>query len=277
MNAGGGFAHIGWLTASATILATSDGKPVAHWRFGATADAAIWSAWARHFRSQYIADNMIDTLRKGTQFASRAEFLRGLVFPDEKERPGPSVRAGDFCEVLVADLLESSLGYYVPRTRFQQKAVRSEPVKGSDIVAIKMVVPGKTSPTDVLAIYEVKGKLTGNAKDSDSRLQDAIDDSCKDDMRRAESLHAAKRRLLETGKDEEALVVERFQNAIDTPYEYQPGAAAVLSSPCWSANQLNVTTCADHPYAANVHLIVLEADDFMEVARELYRLAADEA
>lgn len=277
MSAGSGLPHIGWLTASATVLATSDGRPVSHWRFGATADAAIWSAWARHFRSQYIADNMIEPLRKGTPFESRKDFLRGRVFPDEKEAPGPSVRSGDFCEVLVADLLESSLGYYVPRTRFQQKAVRSESVKGSDIVAIKMVALGRTSPKDVLAIYEVKGKLTGKSKDSESRLQDAINDSCKDDMRRADSLHAAKRRLLETGKNEEALVVERFQNATDTPYEYQSGAAAVLSSPCWSSKQLSATTCADHPYAATVHLIVLEADDFMEIARELYRRAADEA
>lgn len=277
MSAGSGLQHISWLAASTAVLVTADGRPVSHWKFGATHDAAVWSAWARHFRAQYIQDDLIDALKKGTEFASRADYLRGAVFPDEKQAPGPSVRSGDFCEVLVADLLESNLGYYVPRTRFHLKAVRNESVKGSDVIALKILSPGKVSPRDVLAIYEVKGKLTGSSNDGAGRLQDAINDSCKDDLRRSESLNAAKRRLLEFGRTTEADMVERFQNATDTPYQYQPGAAAVVSTSCWNVTHLGSTSCVDHPHASTVDLVVIEADDFMGIVSELYRLAADEA
>jgi hypothetical protein len=277
MSAKSDFQHIGWLTATSSTFTTSDGRPVSHWKFAATTETGVWSTWAKHFRSHYIPDAMIDQLRKGTSHKTRAEFLRALIFPDDKNPPGPSVRSGDFCEVLVADLLESDFGFYVPRTRFHQKSIRNESTKGSDVIAIKFNSPGSISSEDLLAIYEVKGKLTGKLEQESSRLQDAINDSCKDDMRCAESLNAAKRRLLEEGKEEEANIIERFQNATDTPYDYRPGAAAVISSTCWSIKQLDVTTCEGHPYAQVLHLMLIEADDFMSVASELYRLAADEA
>lgn len=278
MSTGSVLEHIKWLNASEASLATSDGRPVFLWKLAVDNDANVWTVWARHFRSQYIADEVIDQLKAGTPHeASRADYLRELIFPDQKVAPGPSIRSGDFCEVLVADLLEADFGFYIPRTRFHQKAIRNESTKGSDVIAIKLESAGTTSANDMLAIYEVKGSLSGKLDDSASRLQDAINDSCKDDMRRAESLNAAKRRLFDSGKIEEGLVIQRFQNALDTPYTYRLGAAAVLSSSCWSEKQLQVTTCQAHPHAETIHLIVIEAENFMHLAHELYRLAADEA
>lgn len=278
MSAGNALGHMSWLSASTTPLTTADGRPVYHWKFNPVADATMWRAWAKHFRSQYIDDTDIDDLKAGTTYEeSKASYLLGMIFPDEEEKPGPSIRSGDFCEVLVADLLESNFGYYVPRTRFQNKIIRNESPKGSDVIGIKVELQGTTSPNDELAIYEVKGRISGKLGDDKSRLQDAIDGSCKDYKRVAESLNATKRRLLELGRTSEMMLVQRFQNAEDRPYKYQPGAAAVLSTACWSANQMSVTTCVAHPHAGVVHLVVIEADDFSKVAKDLYRMAADEA
>lgn len=51
-------------------------------------------------------DTEIDYWRRGYKCSS-AEYLNTIKFPDPKAAPGPSIRAGDFAEVLVADFLES--------------------------------------------------------------------------------------------------------------------------------------------------------------------------
>jgi len=43
------------------------------------------------------------------------EYLLKKKFPDHKEAPGPSIRSGDFAEILVADYIEYKLGYWCPR------------------------------------------------------------------------------------------------------------------------------------------------------------------
>jgi hypothetical protein len=52
----------------------------------------------------------------GTEFsnAEYLEYLRTTVFPDGANAPGPSVRSGDFGEILIADYVEFVLGYWCP-------------------------------------------------------------------------------------------------------------------------------------------------------------------
>lgn len=272
------YGHTSWFKASASALSTACGREVAHWTFQTDADPKLWSSWAKHFRSHYIDDQMIDALKKGTEHQdSRAEYLRSMVFPDDVLKPGPSIRSGDFCEILVADMLVDLFGYVVPRTRFDHKSARNESPKGSDVIGMKFVDAGSHSPHDELAVYEVKGKISGKLSADKCRLQDAIDDSCKDYKRLGESLNAMKRRLIELGKLQERELVQRFQNMHDKPYKYQPGAAAVVTSTCWSPAQLRVTSCLHHPNSSSLKLLVIEATDFKSVSSELYRLAADEA
>lgn len=266
--------HLEWLVDTGKRLKTADGKPVRVMELRHMKDDGVLSAWAKHFRNQYCRDDQIDELRKGTGL-SRAEYLRTIKFPDESSAPGPSIRAGDFGEVLVTDYLECALAYWLPRTRYDNKTVRNESTKGTDIIGFKIVAPGRDDPKDALALFEAKAQFTGGAPNG--RLQAAVDGSAKDEIRKAESLNAIKQRFLDRGHSAEVQTVERFQNPEDRPYSEEYGAVALLSSAVFDKKDLGTTTTATHPHADKLTLIVIHGPELMPLVHELYRRAADEA
>ncbi len=266
--------HLAWLVDTGKCLKTTDGKPVRVMELKHAKDDAVLSAWAKHFRNQYCRDDQIDNLCQGTNL-TRAEYLRTIKFPDESAAPGPSIRAGDFGEVLVADYLEFVLAYWLPRTRYDNKVVRNESTKGTDIIGFKVVAPGRDDPKDALALFEAKAQFTRNTPNG--RLQDAVNGSAKDEIRKAESLNAIKQRLLDHGRAAEVQTVERFQNLEDRPYSEEYGAVALLSSSVFNKEDVGATTTVAHPHADNLTLIVIHGSNLMPLVHELYRRAADEA
>jgi hypothetical protein len=117
----GGPPHTKWLQDTGERLATVDGRVVEVWELRYANDQAILSAWARHFRNHYCSDADLPDFVAGTGM-SPAEYLVRIKFPDAKAAPGPSVRAGDFAEILVADFIEFVLGYWCPREiRYQDR------------------------------------------------------------------------------------------------------------------------------------------------------------
>ena len=266
--------HIDWFQDTGKRLTTSDGKPIEIWEFQHKNDPTILSAWAKHFRNHYCLDSEIDDLRSGTGY-TRAEYLCELKFPDERVKPGPSIRSGDFGEVLVADYLEYLLEFWVPRTRYGNKTIRNESTKGCDIIGIKEVSTGKDNKDDTLAIFEVKAQLAG--QNANPRLQDAVDGSAKDKTRRGESLNAIKQRLYDKNERELARKIERFQNPVDRPYKELYGAAAVFSEHVYDESLIASTTTEDHPNSIALRLIVIYGKDLMQLVHDLYRRAADES
>jgi len=266
--------HLNWLVNTGEILETADGKPVEVFEFRCTNDESTMSAWAKHFRNHYCPDCDIDVMRHGTHL-SRAEYLNAIKFPDRSTAPGPSIRAGDFGEVLVADYLQYCLGYWVPRTKYANKTIRNESTKGSDIIGFHFFRDGKVSSQDILAIFEAKAQFV--SKQDNSRLQDAIDDSAKDQIRKAESLNAMKQRFWDLQKLDEFKKVERFQNPEDNPYIEVSGAAALISSHIYDPALLSTTNSQSHPNSSNLQLIIIRGVAFMDIVHELYRRAADEA
>lgn len=271
--------HLAWLNETDEVLTTSDGKKVCVWELVCNkSDAATWGAWAKHFREHYCLDSMIDALKAGTPYeSSRADYLTSLVFPDASKTPGPSIRAGDFAEILIADLLEHHFAYWVPRTRYIDKAIRNESTKGTDVIGIKLLKDdGTASPKDSLFTFEVKAQFSGNKPNP--RLQDAVNDSMKDEKRKAETLNAIKQRLAEEGRMDEVLKVQRFQDALKNPYIEQTGAAALFCTSIYDANNISkTTTCSTHPNTKRLTLIVVRADAFMQLVHHLYERAANEA
>lgn len=269
--------HSAWLKKSAEHLRTQDGRKISVYELAVDdSDEASLSAWAKHFRQHYCLDSKLDKLRRGTG-KSRAEYLTDLVFPDAKDDFGPATRSGDFAEILIADLLESHLGYWVPRTRYGDKMVRNESPKGTDVIGFKFAGAGPSNPSkkDVLIAFESKAQLSG--KKPRSKLQEAINDSTKDEFRIGESLNAIKRRLIDQDKDDEALRVERFQDAMGMPYIRKSGAAAVFCSSVFNAEWIISTTdCSQHENADNLVLIVVHAKEFMKLVHALYEMAANE-
>lgn len=244
------------------------------WKFDHADDAAILSGWAAHFRQHYCTDADLPAMVDGTG-KTKAEYFLDIKFPDKSAGLGPSVRAGDFAEILVADYIEYCLGYWCPRARYQDKFGRDDSTKGSDTVGFKFAGANEHQPDDELFILETKASFTKTAK---NRLQDAIDDSKKDVLREAVSLNAIKQRLMRNGSPTDAsLRVQRFQDEIKRPFRRLHGAAAVLENAVYAATDLEAVDASVHPNATNLMLIVVTGDDMMKLVHALYQRAADEA
>ena len=125
-----------------------------------------------------------------------------VLFPDASKTPGPSLRSGDFGEILVADYIEYLLGYWCPRTlRYQDRWNRNDSTKGCDIIGFGFTSGEPHHCEDELFIFESKSGMT---KTNTNRLQDAITDSIKDHLREAMTLNAMKQRMLVRGEQERA-------------------------------------------------------------------------
>ncbi|WP_424161164.1 Hachiman antiphage defense system protein HamA [Bacillus amyloliquefaciens] len=265
--------HIGWIVDSGEKVTLADGKTIEVWVLKHENDEEVLSSWAQHFRSHYCHDDEIDFYRKGYYF-SRAEYLNKIKFPDPSVAPGPSIRAGDFSEILVADYLQYVLNYWVPRTRYGDKTIRNESTKGSDIIGFKIIKEEQDSVEDTLALFEAKAKFTGRRE---NRLQNAVDDSSKDHARKAESLNAIKQRLFQKGLLSDAERIERFQNLEDRPYKEVYGAVALFSSAIYDSNVVSKTDVNNHPNSNNLKLLVIHGNEMMDLVHKIYRRAADEA
>lgn len=255
-------------------LYTADGHEIQVFELAQPIAPSTLSQWASRFRQNYCLDEEIDELRQGTGF-TRTEFLHRLIFPDGTEKPGPSIRAGDFAEILLADYVEFSLGFWVPRDKYAMKASRNESAKGVDILGLKLKKSGEYSVDDELITYEVKAQLS--ATKYSGRLQHAIDDSSKDYLRSAMNLHALKHRLIRSKQSNEAQIVERFQNKADRPYLYRSGAAAVLCGRSYDESEILTSNVGNHNNVDHLELIVIRGSDLMLLAHALYAKAADEA
>jgi hypothetical protein len=269
--------HTAWLKKTGAKVQTADGISVAVYELSIDhTDGPALTMWAKHFRQHYCLDDQIDRLRKGTN-KSRSQYLTDLVFPHKSEDFGPATRSGDFAEILIADLLESQLGFWAPRTRYGDKLVRNESPKGTDVLAFKFdgVGPSKPSRKDILISFESKAQLSG--KKANSRLQDAVNDSAKDVYRISESLNAMKRRLIARTDDEGADRVERFQDGLEVPYVRMSGAAAIFCSSVYDPVQIPKTDCAEHENVDNLMLVVLHSEALMGFVHALYERAANEA
>ncbi|MBU1043882.1 MAG: DUF1837 domain-containing protein [Candidatus Omnitrophica bacterium] len=266
--------HINWLVDTKERLTTSEGKEVVVLEFQHKNDPTILSDWAKNFRNHYCLDSEIDFFRKGYGF-TRSEYLNKIKFPDQSVAPGPSIRSGDFGEILMADYLEYSLNYWVPRTRYGNKTIRNESTKGSDILGFKFVNVNNESSEDTLAIFESKSQFSGSPT---SRLQDAVNDSgSKDQLRKAESLNAIKQRLHDANLNQDAERIERFQNPIDNPYKEISGAVALFSTHLFDMNLTTNTVTNGHPNKNQLVLIVIKGNNMMDLVHDLYRRAANEA
>jgi hypothetical protein len=271
--------HATWLKKQAKTLKSSDGREVSIYELKVDhTQTSKLNAWAKHFREHYCMDNLIDRLRRGTG-KTRAQYLTDLKFPDASDDFGPATRSGDFAEILVADLLENDYGYWVPRTRYGDKKVRNESSKGTDVIGFRLVNDDPTKPShqDAVIAVESKAQLTG--RKTEARLQDAVDHSRKDweKFRLGESLNAAKHRLIDLGRDDEADRVERFQDPLGRPYLKKSGAVAVYCSRLYNEAVVGSTDCTEHENKDNLILVVVHGEEIMALVHTLYGTAANEA
>lgn len=265
--------HTQWFSQQ-PALQTADGKPVEVWEFNHCDDDQILSAWAKHFRNHYCLDTEIDGLKHASE--SRRDFLTNIKFPCNSTTPGPSVRSGDFGEILVADFLEFLFGYWVPRVRWDAKVARNTSTPGTDVIGFQFAVLDKVSPNDILALFEAKARFS--SRKNSSRLQDAIDDSAKDyHIRKAESLNYIKQRFRMQNDGAAVARVDRFQNITGNPYKEISGAVALFDVNHFAQTVESAASSANHPNSSNLRLVIIKGAQMMPLVHDLYRRAADEA
>ena len=231
----------------------------------------VLEEWATHFRQNYCVDELIDLLRDGTG-CSRKEYLVNYKFPDKSEGFGPGTRSGDFAELLVSDFLEYVHGFEVPRDRYNCKFNRNSSTQGTDVIGLKILCE-EVSEEDELVVFEVKS--LASKSQVKNRLQDAVDDSEKDYLRKAETLNAIKQKALERGDKARVEKVHRFQNEIDRPYKMRYGAAAVYDFDMYSEQVLSSTVVNNDGRHIVDWLIVIKRKDLMTLVHAIYERAAD--
>ncbi|AJD52768.1 hypothetical protein TH3_13260 [Thalassospira xiamenensis M-5 = DSM 17429] len=250
------------------------GRDIEIWELNLKDKEAILSEWATHFRKHYISDADLPEMVAGTG-KTNAEYLRDVLFPDAKVAPGPSLRSGDFGEILVADYIEYLLGYWCPRElRYQERWNRNDSTKGCDVIGFRFVADGQNSPGDELFIFEAK---SGMSKSDKNRLQDAVTDSDKDKLREAMSLNAIKQKFLGREEMDKVARVKRFQNMADRPFRRISGAAAILDDDVFAETDLSAVDASNHYNSDNIQLIVIKGPSLMQMVHSLYERAADEA
>lgn len=265
--------HAQWLSFTDECLTIHTGElvPVFEFAYDIT-DEEIMTQWAKHFRNHYCRDKEIEYLKPPSMVNS--EYLLTLKFPNRTSSPGPSIRSGDFAEILVADFLEYLCKYYVPRTRYDRKTIQNESTKGSDVIGFKSTGSDPTT-RDELIIYEVKARLTEN--NAAATLQTAVDDSKKDETRLAESLNGIKQRLFDRKDFNGVEVISRFQLNVEHPYVTKFGAAAVVTESSYCEATLSSTSSEEHPNKAQLEMLVIKGPKLMELVHQLYERAANEA
>ncbi len=273
--------HIAWLQDSGKTLATTAGQKIRVLEFAHVEDKTIISAWARHFREHYCLDKVLDEARAGTGL-SRKQYLEQLVFPGKYAALGPSTRAGDFAEILVADYFEYVQDWHVPRTRYRLKASPNESAKGTDILAFQLTKKSNSngkvlhSPQDVLMSVEVKAQFSGTKPKQ--KLQEAVEHSAKDyQFREALSLNAMKMRLQADGDLANVKLVERFQDLADRPYRSQYTAAAFHCTSNYEESAVSEVDVSTHPGRKNLSLLLVTGHTMMKLVNRLYEVAANEA
>jgi len=271
--------HISWLKDTGQTLTTTAGDTVKVLEFAHFAAPNILKAWAKHFREHYCLDAALDEAREGTGL-SRKDYLEQLVFPDQIAAPGPSIRAGDFAEILVADYFQYLQGWLVPRTRYRMKSSPNESTKGTDILAFRLAAKTNLrkkiySPQDILMSIEVMAQFSG--RKATPRLQHAINDSAKDQFRKAMSLNAMKRRLQADADEANVELVERFQNLADRPYQARYTAAAFHCLSNFSDSAVTESKTDGHPEKKKLSLLLIKGSSMMQLVNQLYEVAAHEA
>ena len=156
-------AHIAWLKDTGERKVTACGREIEIWELKPQDDEAVLSIWAHHFRQHYISDEDLPVMIDGTEL-NHAEYLRTIVFPDAKNPPGPSLRSGDFGEILVADYIEFMLAYWCPRhLRYQDRWNRNNSTKGCDVIGFKFANGEPAHQDDELFIFKSKSAMSNAA------------------------------------------------------------------------------------------------------------------
>lgn len=181
-------------------------------------DDQVLDDWAIHVRRHYIRDDELDRVVALIK-QPKDEYLQSVVIPST-----PQIRAGDFAEIIISDLLQFISGYEVPRYKQHGRIDRNTSEHGTDVIAYRLSSTEEPSSDDNLMLIEVKSGASSNLK---TALKRAADDSGKDHARAAMTLNYYMRRSMNCGDERTAKEVARFLDKGEHTYRETLAAAAV--------------------------------------------------
>lgn len=238
-------------------------------------DDSILNNWASGLRNNYVEEILLEPLVKGTGL-TKQEFLEKNIFPNHQNSLGASTMSGEFGEILVYDYINFALKHYVTRTRYLEKVNPDMPVPGSDVIGYKVKNIDKPSKTDHLIVAEVKTRSSKSGNKNslcEKTIKDAIEHSVKDRVRLGESLNAEKRRLFNRLRNDEAKIIERFQNKTDNPFTIDFFAIAVIDSELYSDQIVLNAVNSQHENVKSTSILIIHSKELLLFLRDLYRRA----
>ena len=236
---------------------------------------SILNSWASGLRNNYVEEILLESLVRGTGLTQK-EFLEKNIFPNHQNKLGASTMSGEFGEILVYDYLNFVLKHYITRTRYLEKVNPDMPVSGSDVIGYKVENINKPSKSDHLIVAEVKtrsSKVGNKNRSCEKTVKDAIEHSIKDRVRIGEPLNAEKRRLLNRSRNDEAKIVERFQNKTDNPFTLDFFAVAVLDNELYSDQVVLDVVNSQHENIKSTNILIIHSKELKLFLRDLYRRA----
>ena len=126
-----------WLEAEQCTF--RDGTKVYCWCLDWTCSDCVLDKWALHLRRHYISDNILEHRVMARQTTSD-QYLPLRVVPDI-----PSIRSGDFAEILISDVLQYLYGLAVPRYKQCNRKDKNASEHGSDVIAYQLKNVNSTS------------------------------------------------------------------------------------------------------------------------------------
>lgn len=236
---------------------------------------SILNSWASGLRNNYVEESLLEPLIKGTGL-TKQEFLEKNIFPNHQNKLGAITMSGEFGEILVYDYINFVLKHYITRTRYLEKVNPDMPVSGSDVIGYKVKNINKPSKSDHLIVAEVKtrsSKVGNKNRSCEKTVKDAIEHSIKDRVRIGESLNAEKRRLLNRSRNDEAKIVERFQNKTDNPFIIDFFAVAVLDIDLYSDQVVLDVVNSQNENVKSTSILIILSKELLIFLRDLYRRA----
>lgn len=258
-------------------LLTNSGEQINIYKFAhELLDVVYINKWAKSLRNNYIEESKLLELIEGTGL-SKKKYLENYVFPDPSNSLGAATMTGEFGELLIYDYIQFVKKYYVARTRyFKQEGNRNAPVKGCDVIGYKVKDVNKPLRSDLLFVAEVKTRSSTNGNKNQlcaKTLESAIKDSGKDRLRLGESLNAEKFRLLNQARNDEAKIVQRFQNKTDRPYTENYFAVAVFDNELMIEKSILNIANKYVKELKTTNILIIYSKELKKFIRELYERA----
>ncbi len=193
-------------------------------------DDDVIADWALHVRRHYIFDEKLAS-KIQRRSVPVEEHLRTYVIPNVR-----ITMAGDFGEMLVADILEYEEGYRIPRYKHCDRTDKNQSDRGSDVIGYKVADSKSNSVEDELIVVEVKaqtsrgyvkGVVSSAIKDSE---KDRVNLCQVDKSRLGMTLNYIETRSADYGDDVTAEVMRRFSNAAEFPCVIRYGIGAIAAT-----------------------------------------------